>query len=1134
MNWEELILEGLKPGNDFLQSLSKATDVAPPKIRKILTDFPISMNYTKKDIETLKKDRQGIILLLLYYFWLSLCGEAFQIFSLDTQKRILEEGVRASLEASTLASSINNKEIEASFLYRAGRALYDLGDLSQAEDIFKKTLLMFRSLAEKNPSAHNPHAASILNNLGLIYYDTKRFQEAEKAFTEALEKYAVLQQVNPQRYNHFTALTFTNLGALYSHIQVFEKSEKCHIEALKIYRRLAHKNPDTYNPSLATSLSNLGSLYWKMKVFDKSETFYREALTIRRTLAKDNPDIYNSDLVITLCNVGVLYSDTGRFSDAENVFKEALTIMRALVKKYPDIHVHVMVKALDNLGNLYSKMGRFSEAEELLKEALTIKRTLVKKYPHRFDSELALTLRNVGVFYYRAGRIMEAEKAFTEALKSYRERAQTHTFYSIDIAGILNELGVLYNKMGRFSQAEEAFTEALKITREYREKNACTEDIAMILTNLGTLYWDIQEFSRADDVFKEALAVTRTLAKKNPAYNTYVAAALNNLGNLYSDMDSFSKAEQVYTEVLELYRDGEKTDAHKDGVADTLHNLGALYRKYQHFAKAEEASLKALSIMRTLARKNPDAYNAKVAMILNNLGALYQDMNNLSKAQKTYEEALKINKMEENWLDIAETYHNISIFSKNRSEEAIQILELGILFSGEEKYTYAHKGRRESIYLRFLAYMDDPQRLFGILEALRDPDLLSLKWDLKKIQEAKENKNLQKKIVKKLPKSLPLNIPFQIPEDFLFLYIQKMDNDIVYFAVTEDGQRIVRGSPEFVNLGVKLLVNLRVQMLGGMCDKDLTDIITKFDRILMEWTNIIPLEIVKIIRDKNTIIFSPDAVCSSFPLEGLSIDGEPLCLSKTILRATSMHQLKEVFQRTLVTDSSLIVGNPWPNSKEKSFSYSHPRKIGPIRYLESAEREAYVLAERLPNPVVLTGVNTTADRFLKGLSHHSLIHFAGHGYLGRILFFSGPARFLPEFEVKEFSELRRAWRHCDGKNVYLTDEWDFVTDIDIMHTPVKKGALIYLSACETGKHIYAGGGHFQGLAQAFLKKGASNVVSSLIPLYDNPSRDFASSFYEALSSHKSVSTALQETRRKIKRKYDIPGYWLPYIHYGSP
>ena len=790
-----------------------------------------------------------------------------------------------------------------------------------------------------------------------------------------------------------------------------------------------------------------------------------------------------------------------------------------------------MVKALDNLGNLYSLTGRFSEAEEVFKEALTIKRTLVREHPHQFNSELALTLRNVGVFNYRAGRAVEAERAFTEALTIYRERAETHPHYLLDVAGILNELGALYNKIERFSQAEKVFTEALTITRKYAEH--AYEDTAMILNNLGTLYWYVTEFSKAEDVFKEALAVTRALTKKNPAYSTYEATALNNLGNLYSDMDSFSKAEQVYKEALELYRDGEKTDAHKDGVADTLHNLGALYRKYHDFTRAEKASLKALAIMRTLAQ-NHDAYNAKVAMILNNLGALYQKMNNFSKAQKMYEEALKINKMEENWLDIAETYHNISVLSKTRSEEAIQILELGILFSKEEKYTYAQKGRRESIYLRFLAYMDDPQRLFGILEALRDPDLLSLKWDLKKIQDAKEDRNLQKKIVKKLPKSLPLDIPFQIPEDFLFLYIQKMENDIVYFAVTEDGQRIVRGSPEFVNLGVRLLVNLRVQMLGGMCDKDLTDIITKFNRILMEWSNILPLEIVEIIRDKNTIIFSPDAVCSSFPLEGLSINGEPLCLSKTILRATSMHQLKEVFQRPLVTDSSLIVGNPWPNSKEKSFSYSHPRKIGPIRYLESAEREAHVLAERLPNPVVLTGSNTTADKFLKGLSHHSLIHFAGHGYLGRILFFSGPARFLPEFEVKEFSELRRAWRHCDGKNVYLTDEWDFVTDIDIMHTPVKKGALIYLSACETGKHIYAGGGHFQGLAQAFLKKGASNVVSSLIPLYDNPSRDFASSFYEALLSHKSVSTALQETRRKIKRKYEIPGYWLPYIHYGSP
>lgn len=1135
MKWEELALKGLKPGNNFLESLSQATKAAPPDIKKILVDFPISMDYSKKDIETLKKSNQGVILLLLYYFWISLCGEAYEIFSADTQRRILEEGVKASLKASTLALRIHEKEIEAGFLFRAGKILHSLGELTEAEKMFEKVLKKFNVLAEKNPNVHIPHTASILNNMGLIYYDTHRFSQAETAFKKALEKYEILEQIDPRGYDHFTALALNNLGALYSHTHFFEKAEKCHSKALTIYRRLAKNDPE-YKASLATTLNNMGTLYWNMKAFERSKKAYREALAIRRTLAADN-HMYISDVAVTLSNAGALYSDIGDFVSAEKAFKEALTIKRDLLKKYPDAHVHGVAKALDNLGNLYSKTGDFVTGEKALKEALAIKRDLLKKYPDKFNSEIALTLRNLAVLYYKSGDVVQSEKIFEKALTAYKALAQQSPHvYNIEVAGVLNEVGVLYTKIGRFTQAEKAFNESLTITKKYVEKNdAYTEDIAIILNNLGALLWDATEFPRAEKVYKKALTIARELARKNPdAYSHYVATTLNNLGNLYSDMDIFLKAEKAYTEALKTYKTLAETapDVYANGVADTLHNLGALYRKYTYVSKAEKASIKALAMMKKLARKNPRTYNPRVAMVLNNLGALYYKMNNFSTAKKMYKKALTITEKEKLWLDLAETYHNMSTLSDTKSEEAIHILELGILFSGEKKYKYAYKGRRESIYLRFLKYVKDPYRMFGILEALRDPDLLSLQWDTEKIQKAREDIYLQRKMVKKLPGISPLSIPFQIQDNFLFLYIQKMDNNVLYYVVTEEGAKIFRGSPAFVDFGKKLLVNLRVQILGGLYKKDLGEVMAAFDSISLQWTHSMPVTIQELLHAKDTIVISPDAVCSTFPLEGFIIDGEPLCLSKSVVRATSMHQFHN--RADVVYDSSLIVGNPWPLCDEKSLSYMHPDNIGPLTYLENAEREARTLAQKLPYPEVLTGIHATADAFLTHLSQYSLIHVAGHGSLGRVLFFSGPAtRFPPEFEPEEFARLRKAWRFVDGNPVHMADEWDFVTDVDILNTPLKKGALVFLSACETGKHKYIGGGHFQGLAQAFLKSGASTVISSLIPLYDSPSRDFALTFYEHLFSHKNVGTALQDTRKKMKEKYKAHIYWLPYIHYSS-
>jgi len=364
---------------------------------------------------------------------------------------------------------------------------------------------------------------------------------------------------------------------------------------------------------------------------------------------------------------------------------------------------------------------------------------------------------------------------------------------------------------------------------------------------------------------------------------------------------------------------------------------------------------------------------------------------------------------------------------------------------------------------------------------------------------------------------------------------------MLYMVLTKEKTATFRGTPAFVKMGSRLLKNLYIQVYAQARGKAIEELIADFEECSKEWGSTLPSEIQEEISQRECIVFSPDSDCGLFPLEGLSLDGEPLCLSKMVTRTTSMHLLKRIPCRKPF-GSSLVVGNPWPLCEKGSLMYSSPSvggragltDIGPLTYLEGAETEVDTLAGVLPGVTVLKGLQATADTFLDELSHHSIVHLAGHGGFGRVLFFSSSkTRVPPEFEPEEFSTLRKAWRLSHGKTVYMMDEWDFVTDRDILTTQLAKGAFVFLNACETGKHKYAGGGHFQGLAQAFLKSGASNVISSLVPLFDQPSTDFAVSFYTALRSL-SVVTALKDTRRRIRKKYRAQIYWLPYIHYGSP
>ena len=114
------------------------------------------------------------------------------------------------------------------------------------------------------------------------------------------------------------------------------------------------------------------------------------------------------------------------------------------------------------------------------------------------------------------------------------------------------------------------------------------------------------------------------------------------------------------------------------------------------------------------------------------------------------------------------------------------------------------------------------------------------------------------------------------------------------------------------------------------------------------------------------------------------------------------------------------------------------------------------------------------------------------------------------------------------------EEWHPITDLDLFDVPLTDGSIIFLNACETGQHRYAGGGYYQGLSAVFLKNGAHSVISSLVPIFDEPSKEFALHFYENLLSFHSVTESLKKARIWAKNEYMAQIHWLPYLHYGPP
>ena len=1097
----------------------------------------------------------------------------------------------------------NSKSVEdpglAIILMNLGTLYQNTHRFSEAETVYKETLQHLQELIGRIPEM-KPDVALTLMNLGLVYWNTKQFTEAEKAYREAIEIYEGLNSKNHIVILHF-ATTLNNLGILYQNTQRFSEAEKVHKKALNMYQEL-DKNVDV-RVGISDTFLNLGNLYWTTKQFLKAEENFKESLKMKRELAAKNPEGFALDVVLALTNLGNLYRDTGDLLKAENFYTDALTKCRNLAEKGPEGYMFYVALILNNLGMFYHDSKMADEAEKAYYEALEIRRDLAKKNPG-YAADVAMTLNNLGLFYRNTARYSEAKNVYNEALHIYYNLEEKTSAFVPDIARTLNNLGILYSDAQEFSEAENVYQKALELYGTLEENSAYVLDIAGTLKNMGNLYRDAKRFDKAEKAYTKALTILTPLEKDNPdAYQVHVASLLNDLGILYQDTRKFYEAETAHREALKRREDLFKknpqayavdlagtlnnlgilyNDAHLYGkerfseaetvykealktfehfkeeypevftphVAGMLNNLGALYKDTQRFSEAEEIHRMALRMRQDLARETPDVFAREVADSLNSLAILYESAGRKREAEKYYRNAFEKYKELGLWVNAANTVYYLSQVTSDRNalEYSRRLMELAVLFSGEEKYKYVQKGMNEAIYWRLLEH---DTTSFSVLETLRDPELLSLSWEYivsqEKLDEAQKNVDVQRNMVDELlTEYIPsITILETFPKNSGFVYVQVLQDYILFYVVENDGIQRFECGKEFLEIGYKLLYNLQIQRGAAGKVNDLTAVTEIFEKYCRKWSEVLPDGVHQLFQEKDCIVLSPDMYCSYLPLEALLLDGQPLCIEKTVVRAASLHQFVTLFKRRPSFDSSLIVGNPWIGCGEEKLVYSLPSgsEKFEISFLGGAEDEARAIEQlllkrnsvkRLSSPTMILREDATGEKFLSEISQHSLIHFCGHGSLGRILFFSGPFKgFPPPFEPEEFSDLRKAER-IEGKKINMMEEWHPVTDLDLFDVPLTEGAVIFLNACETGKHKYAGGGYYQGLPAVFLRNGAHSVVSSLVPVFDNSSKKFAIKFYENLLHTHSVSQSLKEARIWAKDKYKAQIYWLPYIHYGPP
>ena len=95
------------------------------------------------------------------------------------------------------------------------------------------------------------------------------------------------------------------------------------------------------------------------------------------------------------------------------------------------------------------------------------------------------------------------------------------------------------------------------------------------------------------------------------------------------------------------------------------------------------------------------------------------------------------------------------------------------------------------------------------------------------------------------------------------------------------------------------------------------------------------------------------------------------------------------------------------------------------------------------------------------------------------------------------------------------------------------GALVTLSACESGRNEVYAGDELMGLTRAFLGAGATTLVASLWLVQDETTAELMENWYEHLSEGVGRATALRNAQLALKDKFPHPYYWAPFVLIGQ-
>ena len=759
--------------------------------------------------------------------------------------------------------------------------------------------------------------------------------------------------------------------------------------------------------------------------------------------------------------------------------------------------------------------GSYAEALKLLNEALP---------PSLVNSETAIRRKMV------QGMALQYSQRYEEAERSLSEASDLASKYQPDLLGdIYQAQGNLEVAQKKYPEASAAFHQALSLSRQYHL--SLLE--ASATGSLGYLAMWQEHYDEAIDWFKIALQKSQAVSSE---YS--IAKALGNMGWNYWVVGDLESAE-------EILKKAEKASVKAGLPGDRvkwLNDLSGVYFQQRRYDIAGPNSEEALR----LARKVQD--NRDITNCLNSASDIALATGRSDEAEKYNQEALGIEQAGLDQFGVASStiIAGRIAASKNQYREAEKALQkvtrdlsvetplrweaqagLAQVYATQNLAIKAEEQFRLSISTISAAWdalKNEEFRLSFLSSAIRFYDayvnflvgqkrpLDALKVaDLSRAQTLEHGLTLAANGAPSGTTSPVKGGKAHRPEQTVAFYPQgtakRWNATLLFYWLGEERSHLWVITPTKVSLlqlPGRSEIDARVKAYLEAFPEPRDPLETsngdgkKLYEILLE-----PAE--KLIPKNSRVIILPDGGLTSLNFETLIVPGDKphyWIEDVTLFTANSLALVAKASPAAPPVDANLfLMGDALQASPD-------------FPPLPQAGKEAGLVEKYFPawRRSVFTGAQATPSRFLSGKPEEfSYLHFATHGTASTIRPLESAVILSPE---------------GDAYKLYARD---------IVQHPVH-AYLVTISACNgAGMKTYAGEG-LVGLAWAFLRAGAHNVIGGLWEVSNASTPQLMDELYKGLNDGKDPASALRNAKLTLVHStgnYRRPFYWGPFQLYAG-